>query len=120
MPEYTVKTVNDRNLVIEADSYALNYNQTAFEFSKDDKVIASVLNNPNVFAIVETDSVLSDHYSVYDWNVEDEKEELDDVCTNCRNQELFDSEEFWDAVWEVVEAWHEPDEPETTPAEEPA
>jgi len=116
MANYTVKTTDNRNLVIEADSYALDYTQTAYTFTKGDKTVATVPASPYVFAIVLDDNVESDHYYVYDWNEEDEKEaeidEADDVCLGCRFKEFLESEEFFSEVWDIVEAYHKPECPE--------
>jgi hypothetical protein len=117
MANYTVKTTDNRNLVIEADSYALDYPKNAYDFIKNGKKVASVPLG-GFFAIVLDDSVKSDHYYIYDWNEEDEKEA--DVCNDCRTAELLESEPFWDAVWEVVDAYHAPDDPEPNSPDGPA
>jgi hypothetical protein len=123
MPEFTVKTFDDRNLVIEADRYTRNSTYD-IEFLKDGNLVATIPNNTPILAIVANEAEKSDHYHVYDWNEEDAKEEVensDDVCLDCRNEEFLNSEEFWNAVWEiawdVAEAWNSPPEEETEPAE---
>lgn len=116
MSEYTVKTYDNRNLVIEADDYDSYDNQYRFFTGDgpDRKTVARVFQGPSIFAILKNEAEKSDHYYVYDWNKEDEKEETeaDDVCNDCRTKELLDDDAFFNAVWAVVEGYHEPDFPE--------
>jgi hypothetical protein len=61
MPEYIVKTVNNRNLVIEAGSFRQEENFGNYEFLKEGIVVARV--NPSfVFAIVEEKAWMADFY----------------------------------------------------------
>lgn len=115
MTEYIIKTDNNRNLVIEADRYQYNATEGNYEFfKKDDKAdtqkVATVTSRA-FLAIVEKNAEKADFYEHYDVN-QDEEDETDDVCLDCRFAELLESEDFWNAVWEIVEAWHEPDDPE--------
>lgn len=117
MPDYTVKTHDNRNLVIEADSYNFEPSSFSYEFVKKGKHIATV-PAAGVFTIVLNDNVKSDYYWVYDWNKEDEKEAAEeDLCTDCQTAELLESDVFWGAVWEVVEAYHAPDSDFPTPTQ---
>jgi len=120
MAKYTVKTTDNRNLVIEADSYGLDYTQTSYEFTKDGNKVATIPASPYVFAILLNDVEESDYYWVYDWNEEENKEnetetETDDVCLDCRFKEFLESEEFFNEVYEIVEAYHSPDDYEDVP-----
>ena len=115
MAKYTVKTTDNRNLVIEADSYGLDYTQTSYEFTKDGNKVATIPASPYVFAILLNDVEESDYYWVYDWNEEENKEnetetETDDGCLDCRFQEFLESEEFFNEVYGIVEAYHSPDD----------
>jgi len=120
MAKYTVKTTDNRNLVIEADSYGLDYTRTSYEFTKDGNKVAAIPASPYVFAILLNDVEESDYYWVYDWNEEENKEnetetETDDVCLDCRFKEFLESEEFFNEVYEIVEAYHSPDDYEDVP-----
>lgn len=83
MPEYIIKTENDRNLVIEADRYNYNATEGNYEFfKKDDKAdtqkVATVANR-TFLAIVEKNAGKADFYDHYDVN-EDE-----DICSGEEN-----------------------------------
>lgn len=115
MAEYTVKTTDNRNLVIEADGF-ITYGE-GWEFfgtsGSERKIVARIPFNPYVFAIVLNDNVKSDHYYVYDWNEEDEKEaEAEESCLDCQFQEFLESKEFFSEVWDILDLWHAPDGPE--------
>jgi hypothetical protein len=119
MSEYIVKTYSNRNLVIEADGYhACNDNHYEFYTESENKrtTVAIVPHSPNIFSIIKNEAEKSDHYYVYDWNEEDRKEaefpapEPSDVCLGCQYSDLLGSEAFYDAVWEIVDSWHGPDE----------
>ena len=102
--EYIIKTPEDRNLVIEAEKYERDQHGDYIFHSKEGTKVATV-NQRLVFAVVQKEAEKSDYYWVYDWNEEDAKEaEHDDVCIDCRNQELFESEEFFNAVYDIVES----------------
>ena len=133
MAKYIVKTINERNLVIEADRFpSIDHNNHAYEFYKDGGIVALV-TQANVFAIVEWDADISDFY-YSDHEIDDNfnasyrhsnlgrsanspEDDLDDVCIDCRNEELFDSQEFFNAVADVFYALTEPDEDESSPPE---
>jgi hypothetical protein len=115
MPDFIVKTINDRNIVIEADSFAFfNVGRPPiYEFWKkrEDgtyKIVASVPLSPEILGVVEESAVQSDHYSYFDWNEEDEKE-------NAENYDFLEDEDFVDAVLALIDSWHKgpDDEPET-------
>ena len=113
MPDFIVKTINDRNIVIEADSFAYNLKSQSYEFWKKQeygthKIVASVPLSPEILGVVEESAVQSDHYSYFDWNEEDEKE-------NAENYDFLENQDFVDAVLSLIDSWHKGpyDEPET-------
>ena len=120
MPKYIVKTINDRNLVIEADGYISRGDHFEFFVRKDETstTVGSALKH-SVFAIVENDAIKDDFY-YFDDATPGEDEDEDDVCLDCRFQEFLESKEFFDQVDSIVEFWHggsKQDEP--TEAEPP-
>ena len=132
MAKYIVKTINDRNQVIEADRFSLRSSST-YEFIAGGNLVASVPAH-NVFAIVQWDADISDYY-FSDHDLDDNfnrpfsghsnlarsanspEDDTDDVCIDCRNEELFDSQEFFNAVADVFYALTEPDDEESNPPE---
>lgn len=117
MPEYIIKTDNDRNLVIEADRYSYNATEGTYEFfKKDDKAdtqkVATVTNRA-FLAIVEKNAEKADFYEHYDVN-EDEK---DDVCNDCLLEQFVTSDTFFDEVYNIIDFYHSPDNQEDTPPE---
>lgn len=138
MPKYVVKTQNDRNLVIEADRLNVGSSEEyLFENKTEDgriNIVASV-NRHAVIAVIEDKADLCDYY-YSDHELDDrfhgdsghsnlarsaaDPVETDDVCTDCRNEELFESQEFFDAVFDLIQLWHEgPDELEEDEAAAP-
>jgi hypothetical protein len=80
MPRYIVKTVRDRNLVIEADRYSFDATERTYEFfSKDGegsraaKKVASVFLTPELLAIIEDKAGKADFYNRYDVSKDDTK-----------------------------------------------
>ena len=131
MPEYTIKTVHDRNLVIEADRYHYNATEEAYEFfQKDEKYdirkIATVFRSPEILSIVENDAQKSDFYYVDDWNEEDDEddsededdEDCDETCLDCRLDEFVGSDTFFDAVSSILGFYLSPADTETEPPAE--
>ena len=132
MPEYIVKTIHDRNLVIEADKYNFNATENAYEFFKKDeradtRKVATVLYSPEILAVVENDTEKADFYDVYDLNAEDNEDECDDTCLDCRLEEFTRSDTFFDEVYSIIDFYHSKDNQdpptgcpcsESTPAEE--
>lgn len=115
MPEYIVKTFENRNLVIEADKFRASYNPhndimgyTFFSAipaeeghsnlsrtaTNSENVVAYV-SSSGVLAVVRQDSWKADFYTVDNWD----EDESDDVCSDCR---FLESEEFFDAVYDAV------------------
>jgi len=101
MSEFVVKTINDRNLFIEADSYDNNHNPDVYDFRSEGKLVASV-NVHAALAVIKKENDKADFY-FHDDLTEDE---TDDVCDECRAQE--ESDAFFDKVWDIISLWHEP------------
>jgi hypothetical protein len=112
MPEYFVRTNSDRVICVKADSYGLDYTQRFFDFKKGGNVLAS-FNTLDVLAIID-EEVFQGEFSAID-----DEDETDDVCLDCRLQDFLESEDFFGEVWDIVEAWHAPDEDTPPEAEEP-
>ena len=132
MPEYIVKTIHDRNLVIEADKYNFNSIENAYEFfAKDGEglglvKVATVPGSPEILAIVENDAEKADFYYVDDWNEEDDEddsededdEDCDETCLDCRLDEFVGSDTFFDAVSSILGFYLSPADTETEPPAE--
>ena len=119
MPEYIVKTIHDRNLVIEADKYNFNATENAYEFFKKDeradtRKVATVLYSPEILAVVENDTEKADFYDVYDLNAEDNEDECDDTCLDCRLEEFTRSDTFFDEVYSIIDFYHSKDNQDET------
>lgn len=101
MSTYTVKTIDDRNLVIEADSLKFGSNGSEdYVFHADGKVVALVPRH-NVFAISADKADKADYYY--------SDHELDDRY-NPDFGEFLESEAFFDAVVGVLDVTLEPDD----------
>jgi hypothetical protein len=133
MPEYIVKTFENRNLVIEADSFratsgpsnevtgyvfykcdsAQNSSEHSNQLGTSISLVRTVANvsSSGVLAIVENDAWKGDFYSVDDLDEDD----TDDVCKECRFSEFLNSEEFFNTVYDAVEVILNDDEPESEP-----
>ena len=62
MSKFHVLTYNDRNLVIEAETFFLN-RDNEYEFEDEDGcAVASVPNSPNIFAVVRQENQVADFY----------------------------------------------------------
>ena len=67
MPTYVVKTINNRNLVIEADSFFRN-RDNVYMFDDENGDTVAEVPRENIFAVVETDAEQEDFYFVDDAN----------------------------------------------------
>ena len=124
MPNFLVLTKEHRNLVIKADFYLKFSLSGGSGYGFYNKVegqgpvlVGSV--GPHVLAVIEQQNAFVDDF--YDLPEKD-----DTPCDDeCQTAELLESQLFWNAVWDVIEAWHEkaedpPPEVETpTPAPVP-
>ena len=123
MPNYYVLTHSEgdksRTLVITADFFEKDGDAYNFyvggspnSMARGGVLVASVPIR-RVFAITETEKAFQadwiDNLAVND--------EPSDVCIGCEYKDLLESEAFWDRVWDVVEAYHEPDDDESAPPE---
>jgi hypothetical protein len=108
MPDYIVKTIDGRNLVIEADKFDHMFNESGslneYEFYKiSEQSSGSVFHPPvkvskvasipfkSVLVIAESNALQADFYDAPDTG-------------------LLDSQEFVDAVSDIVDVWHEDSE----------
>jgi hypothetical protein len=121
MPEYYVTTHHDpstetaRVQVIKADRYEQADSGDYHFYIADPtgapgnkKILVSSVSNRGIFSIIESEQAYQGDFLA---NLGDE-DETDDVCIDCRNQELLESDEFVDAVWDIVHAFLAPDYPE--------
>lgn len=113
MAKFTVLTFNDRNLVIEADRYAED--SGSYQFLSGGTVVASVPRSPSIFAVINQEAEGSDFYFA-DHQDDDTfappvcecegtpefDDETDDVCLDCRFEEFLESQEFYNAVADIV------------------
>jgi hypothetical protein len=109
--KFTVLTPNDRNLVIEADRFEPN--NTDYVFLKDGSVVGSIPRSPSVFAVVNQEAEKADFYFA-DHQDDDTyappvcectpefDDETDDVCLDCRFEEFLESQEFYNAVADII------------------
>ena len=118
MSEFTIKTNQNRNLVIEADKYTRT--KEAVEFYKDGGSVATVFPF-DLLAIVKDGAEAADYYAS-DRELDDSF--IDPTATQCPVEEgcldcLLGSEEFFNAVYDIVDVYHEPDSEDPTPAVPP-
>ena len=99
-----------RSLVIEADKFETSPDFGTFDFYREHLLVASVPSR-DVLAVVEEDAYQGD----YLFDLETEPDDSDDVCLDCRFKEFLESEEFFNEVYEIVEAYHSPDDYEDVP-----
>jgi hypothetical protein len=122
---YHVIANDGRITGIEADSYALLGNGVySFTNNKAEDQAGvrgnqvAIINAGATFAVVEDDALLGSFYP------EDEgpdDQDQDDVCPDCQILELLDTEEFTEAVIDVIDSYccaREEDE-DTPPEDEP-
>ena len=114
MAKFTVISHDDHNLVIEADSVSHTQNGD-FTFSTEGKTVAVVPISPAIFAVVNQEAEVADFYFA-DHQDDDTYappvcecectpefgDETDDVCLDCRFEEFLDSQEFYNAVADIV------------------
>ena len=109
MPEYFVRTNSDRVIEIEADGCFMDREAGIYTFNKDGKPVAS-FNYHSVLGVIQ-EPVFKGEWSAIDDELDARAtQNLDDVCIDCRNQELLNSEAFFDSVYDIVDAYHQPDE----------
>lgn len=84
MPEYIIKTVHDRNLVIEAEKYNYNATEHSYEFFAKDGdgmglvKVSTVPYSPEILAIVKEESEKADFYDRHIVNEEEDETDSDD------------------------------------------
>jgi hypothetical protein len=104
MPKFTVISHNNHNLVIEAESATLLQDSDDYVFKTGSEVVAVVPKSSNILAVVKQAADISDFY-FSDHQDDDEfphPEETDDVCLDCRFDELLESQKFFNAVADIV------------------
>lgn len=115
MPKYIVKTINDRNLIIEADKFRLSPSpDSVYEFFIGGNIVASV-PLPNVFVVADDAVEKGDFYFHDDLDLdEDDEDEADheDTCLDCRLDTFLESEAFFDEVSSIVDFLKNEEEPE--------
>jgi hypothetical protein len=99
MPTFVIKTADPAvDFAIEAEEFNLTRDNT-YAFYDEECDLVAELNAVQVLAVVREDNLLTPDY-------EDEDLE-DDVCDGCRTAELLEDPAFCDAVFELIEDWHE-------------
>ena len=101
MPTFVIKTADPAvDFAIEAEEFNLSRDNTYAFYDEECELVAE-LNAGQVLAVVREDNLLTPDY-------EDEDLE-DDVCDDCRTAELLEDPDFCDAVFDLIEDWHELD-----------
>ena len=128
MPQYIIKTVRDRNLVIEADRYNYNATEETYEFFKktenaDTLRVATVPRSPEILAVVQDEVEQADFYYVEDWNDEDEEDiedgdVYDETCLECQLNEFTQSPTFFESLSSIIDFYHSKDNQEPSLEEE--
>ena len=105
MPTFVIKTADPSvDFAIEAEDYQLTRDNVYVFYDEDDARVAE-LSAEWALAVINEENLL----------VPQDADE-DDVCDDCRTQELLDDPAFVvDAVLELIDCWHESDE-NTPPA----
>jgi len=103
MPNYLVLTHDNRNLVIKADGFSVDRDSGTYQFiNKKDggpgTLVAAA--DQHVLAVIEQGNAFIDDF--YDGE-DSPNDDTDDVCLDCRFEEFLESEEFFDAVAEIVD-----------------
>lgn len=122
MPNYLIKTDRDRNLIIEADEVFVESDCYVFRTKRGGvSVKVGFVNKHAVLAVMEDGLDKADlYFSDHEYGEAFNREHPNDVCTDCRNEELLESEEFFDAVCDIVQRLNEgPDELEEDEATTP-
>ena len=122
MKTFYIKTVNDRNIVVEADLYRLpspngtqNFVFIVGSEGEGYRVVASFPATPEILGVVEEDSLLADFYQTLGEDEEEDEDLCEDDCLECQAEELSDTDAFREAGWDLIETYHEPGEtPETS------
>ena len=70
--------------------------------------IATVPRSPELLAIITNESEQADFYYVEDLNEEDE-DDCDDTCLDCRLEEFTQSDMFFDEVYSIIDFYHSVD-----------
>ena len=96
MPEYLVTTHDNRNLIVESDYFEHNNSDSYDFFTKEEgktRVLVASINAHSVLGVVEYEEAF--------------KADFYDDGPN-----LLGSEDFFNAVYDIVDSYHEPDGPE--------
>ena len=105
MPTYYVKTIQGRDLLIEADRFFLSHENIYIFDNEDGDTIAEVPNSSNILAIVEEEALLGDYEPGY--------EDDDELCDDCQEAE---EQAFANHVWDLIEIYDEHrNKPDATP-----
>ena len=94
MPEYLVTTHDNRNLIVESDYFEHNNPDSYDFFTKEEgktRVLVASINAHSVLGVVEYEEAF--------------KADFYDDGPN-----LLGSEDFFNAVYDIVDSYHEPDE----------
>ena len=111
MPEYLVTTLDNRNLIVESDYFEHNNPGSYDFFTKEEgktRVLVASINAHSVLGVVEYEEAFKADF--YDDGPEDD--EPSDICLGCGVKELLGSDDFFNAVYDIVDSYHEPDGPE--------
>lgn len=104
MATYIIRPFDGPDFAIKAERYYSTGDVYDFYNGVDEKrtLVASV-NVHSTLAVFEEDAFEG---------IIDDEDDSDDTCLDCRFQEFLESENFFSEVFDIITAWHEPDEPE--------
>lgn len=107
MAIFIVKTINDRNLVLEADHFVLSAHSEVYTFygDSDGKNIVASLPSRDVFAVVGEEAEQADFYSRDEWGPNDEAADLLERATDLLAGEEVPTDadpEFWADYFDFV------------------
>jgi hypothetical protein len=111
MPEFIIKALSDKNIIVNADKFAPNISDNVYEFYTDGALVGFVPFNENLLGVFEyKDAFQADFYDHQDWS--DDLEDLadpedDDQCLECQASALANTDTFLEAVLDIVDRWHE-------------
>ncbi len=106
MATYIIKTYQDRNIFVEADSFELDSGFYNFynppPTSRKRSILVGSVPAAGILGVFEFEDAYQDDF--YDHSeLEGGEDETDDVCSECRAQELVGTHAFIDAVFDQID-----------------
>jgi hypothetical protein len=128
MATYFVRDNQGYVTVVEADTYRTDdAGVGVFEFFNAKGLLAASFPINTTLSVVEADDAFQGIFPDDDMEIEESRPEEtdgldaeeDDVCLDCRFDEFLDSEAFFNAVMDVIDAYCSPEEEEEEKPEVP-